>query len=36
MNGCRLAVGGAEGKSDFEDLEVDGIMIAKFTLRIRV
>ena len=36
MDGCRFAVGGAEGKSNFEDLEVDGIMIAKFTLNVLV
>ena len=36
MNGCRLAVGGAEGKSDFEELDVDGNVIAKLSLNIRV
>jgi hypothetical protein len=34
INGCTLAVGGAEGKSYFEDLDVDGIMIPKLTLNI--
>ena len=35
INGCKLAVGGADGKSDFEELDVDGIMKAKLSLSIR-
>ena len=36
MNGCRLAVGAAEGKSDFEELDIDDNMIAKLSLNIGV
>jgi len=31
MNYCRLAVRAAESKSDFEELDVDGNMVAKFS-----